>query len=157
MSNNQTYTVQLNANDVTSLIKGMSASDHYHKNLPKTDFSYPAELDDILQNNDRIKSILKDALKDTVKVYPKSSETLCPRPPETSDTALNSADDVDGGIFSSSLKSIADQLLIIKSSCTVFNLANFSDEERYLLLEIELRIQELITGQKIICDSENLS
>ena len=83
MSNNQTYTVQLNANDVTSLIKGMSASDHYHKNLPKTDFSYPAELDDILQNNDRIKSILKDALKDTVKVYPKSSETLCPRPPET--------------------------------------------------------------------------
>ena len=81
----------------------------------------------------------------------------CPCPPETSDTALSSTDDVDGGIFSSSLKSIADQLLIIKSSCTVFNLANFSDEERYLLLEIELRIQELITGQKIICDSENLS
>lgn len=154
MSNNQTYTVQLNANDVTSLIKGMSASDHYHKNLPKIDFSYPAELDDILQNNDRIKSILKDALKDTVKVYPKSSEPLCPCPPETVNPAL---DTVDGGIFSSSLKSIADQLLIIKSSCTVFNLANFSDEERYLLLEIELRIQELITGQKIICDSENLS
>lgn len=98
--------------------------------------------------------VIKPSLINTWSVHLAEQVPVCPRPPETVKPALVA---VDGGIFSSSLKSIADQLLIIKSSCTVFNLANFSDEERYLLLEIELRIQELITGQKIICDSENLS
>lgn len=144
MSNNQTYTVQLNANDVTSLIKGMSASDHYHKNLPKIDFSYPAELDDILQNNDRIKSILKDALKDTVKVYSKSSLTLCPRPPETSDTALSSTDDVDGGILS-----IAKRLKEIKEEINLLNGAAFeksilTDAQHYQLLDVEMFIEDFI-------------
>ena len=144
MSNNQTYTVQLNANDVTSLIKGMSASDHYHKNLPKIDFSYPAELDDILQNNDRIKSILKDALKDTVKVYPKSSETLCPCPPETSDTALNSADDVDGGILSIAkrLKEIKEEINLINGSA--FKKSLLSDAQHYQLLDVEMFIEDFI-------------
>ena len=152
MSNNQTHTVQLNDRDLTSLIKSLSASDHYHKNLPKIDFSYPAELDDILQNNDRIKSILKDALKDTVKVYPKSSVTLCPRPPETSDTALSSTDDVDGGTHSylEALKSIADQIALL-NKCA-FDNSILSDEEHYALLEIELQTQQLITGEKIICN-----
>lgn len=144
MSNNQTYTVQLNANDVTSLIKGMSASDHYHKNLPKIDFSYPAELDDILQNNDRIKTILKDALKDTVKVYPKSSETLCPRPPETSDTALNSADDVDGGIFSIAkrLKEIKEEISLINGAA--FQSSTLTDAQHYQLLDVEMSIDDFI-------------
>ena len=144
MSNNQTYTVQLNANDVTSLIKGMSASDHYHKNLPKIDFSYPAELDDILQNNQRIKTILKDALKDTVKVYPKSSETLCPRPPETSDTALNSADDVDGGILSIAkrLKEIKEEINLINGSA--FEKSLLTDAQHYQLLDVEMFIEDFI-------------
>lgn len=144
MSNNQTYTVQLNANDVTSLIKGMSASDHYHKNLPKIDFSYPAELDDILQNNDRIKSILKDALKDTVKVYPKSSVILCPRPPETSDTALNSADDVDGGILSIAkrLKEIKEEINLINGSA--FEKSLLTDAQHYQLLDVEMFIEDFI-------------
>lgn len=144
MSNNQTYTVQLNANDVTSLIKGMSASDHYHKNLPKTHFSYPAELDDILQNNHRIKSILKDALKDTVKVYPNSSETLCPRPPETSDTALNSADDVDGGILSIAkrLKEIKEEINLINGSA--FERSLLTDAQHYQLLDVEMFIEDFI-------------
>lgn len=144
MSNNQTYTVQLNANDVTSLIKGMSASDHYHKNLPKIDFSYPAELDDILQNNDRIKNILKDALKDTVKVYPKSSEILCPRPPETSDTALNSADDVDGGILSIAkrLKEIKEEINLINGSA--FEKSLLTDAQHYQLLDVEMFIEDFI-------------
>lgn len=145
MSNNQTYTVQLNVNDVTSLIKGLSASDHYHKNLPKIDFSYPAELDDILQNNDRIKTILKDALKDTVKVYPKSSETLCPRPPETSDTALNSADDVDGGILSIAkrLKEIKEEINLINGSA--FEKSLLTDAQHYQLLDVEMFIEDFIT------------
>lgn len=144
MSNNQTYTVQLNANDVTSLIKGMSASDHYHKNLPKIDFSYPAELDDIIQNNDRIKSILKDALKDTVKVYPKSSVILCPCPPETSDTALSSTDDVDGGIFNlvKNIKEIKRDLDLINAGA--FDASLLTDEQHYNLLEIDLALEAFL-------------
>lgn len=141
MSNNQTYTVQLNANDVTSLIKGMSASDHYHKNLPKIDFSYPAELDDILQNNNRIKSILKDALKNTVKVYPKSSVTPCPCPPETAKPALVA---VDGGILSIAkrLKEIKEEIDLINASA--FQDATLTDAQHYQLLDIEMFIDDFI-------------
>ena len=153
MLNNQTYTVQLNSNDVTTLIKGLSASDHYHKNLPKIHFSYPAELDEILQNNHRIKSILKDALKDTVKVYPKSSVTLCPRPPETSDTALSSTDDVDGGIHSylEALKHI--NALVNGANEFAYDNSIINDDDHYELLEIELKIQQLITRDSIIEDA----
>lgn len=141
MSNNQTYTVQLNANDVTSLIKGMSASDHYHKNLPKIDFSYPTELDEILQNNDRIKSILKDALKDTVKVYPKSSVTSCPCPPETVKSAL---DTVDGGIFNlvKNIKEIKRDLDLINAGA--FDASLLTDEQHYALLEIDLALEAFL-------------
>lgn len=154
MSNNQTHTVTLNSSDVTSLIKSLSASDHYHKNLPKTDFSYPNELNHIIKNHDRIKQILKDSLKDTVKVYPKVLENTCPRPSETVKPALVA---VDGGIHSylEALKSISNQLALL-NSCEIDN-SILSDEENYALLEIELRTQQLITGEKMICESEVLS
>lgn len=141
MLNNQTYTVQLNANDVTSLIKGMSASDHYHKNLPKIHFSYPAELDEILQNNHRIKSILKDALKDTVKVYPKSSLTLCPCPPETAKPALVA---VDGGILSIAkrLKEIKEEINLLNGSA--FQNSTLTDAQHYQLLDVEMFIEDFI-------------
>ncbi len=144
MSNNQIYTVQLNSNDLTSLIKGLSASDHYHKNLPKSDFSYSSELNDILLNNDRIKSILKDSLKDTVKVYPKSSIALCPCPPETSDTALSSTDDVDGGILSIAkrLKEIKEEINLLNG--TAFQNATLTDAQHYQLLDVEMFIEDFI-------------
>ncbi len=88
MSNNQTTTVQLNSSDLTSLIKSLSASDYYHKNLKSSAFSYPNELQSIIDNHNRIKNILKDSLE--------VLENLCPHPSETVKPALVA---VGGGIL----------------------------------------------------------
>ena len=141
MSNNQTYTVQLNNCDLTSLIKSLSASDIYHQRLQPSEFSYPNELQSILDNNDRIKQILKDSLQVLDTSCPRSSETANPR-----QVAVN------GGTHSylEALKSIADQIALL-NKCA-FDNSILSDEEHYALLEIELQTQQLITGEKIICN-----
>ncbi len=143
MSNNQNTTIQLNDNDLTTLIKSLSASNHYHKNyndLSKDLFIDDDELKDIIENNDRIKQILKDSLQ--------VLDTSCPRSSETVKPALVA---VNGDIHSylAALKLIADQLSLL-NSCA-FDNSILSDEEHYALLEIDLRTQELITGKKIIC------
>lgn len=83
MSNS--VSVTLSSNDIYSLIKSLSASDHYHHNLLKSSEISLEDFQYVLDINSRIKSIL--------------NSTLCPCPPETSDTALSSTDDVDGGIL----------------------------------------------------------
>lgn len=149
MLNNQTHTFTLNSSDLTSLIKSLSASDIYHQRLQPTEFSEPNELQSILDNNDRIKQILKDSLQNTVKVYAESLDNSCPRPSETVKPALVA---VDGGIHSylEALKSISNQLVLL-NKCA-FDNSILSDAEHYALLEIELHVQQLITGEKIICD-----
>lgn len=149
MSNNQTYTITLKSRDLTTLIKSLSASDVYHQRLQPSEFSYPNELQSILDNNDRIKSILKDSLKDTVKVYPKVLEPVCPCPSETVKPALVAVGG-DSFTYLEALQSIANQLSLL-NDCS-FDRSILSDKENYALLEIELRTQQLITGEKIICD-----
>lgn len=83
--------------------------------------------------------------------YPKNNqntslreETLCPRPPETSDTALNSADDVDGGILSIAkrLKEIKEEINLINGSA--FEKSLLTDAQHYQLLDVEMFIEDFI-------------
>lgn len=70
--------------------------------------------------------------------------TLCPCPPETSDTALNSADDVDGGILSiaKKLKEIKEQINSINGSA--FEKSLLTDAQHYQLLDVEMFIDDFI-------------
>lgn len=86
MSNS--VSVTLSSNDIYSLIKSLSASNLYHNNLDDSNFSYPNEKQEIIANHKRLQDHLKTHLDNT---------PFCPCPPETSDTALSSTDDVDGG------------------------------------------------------------
>ena len=83
MLNNQSYTVQLTANDLETLIKSLSASNVYHKDLDHSCFSEPDELQQIINKNKRLQSKLKSHL----------GSPFCPCPPETSPL-----DEVGGGI-----------------------------------------------------------
>jgi hypothetical protein len=66
----QLYTLTLSHTDICSLIKSLAASDVYHKNLslPSIDLNY------VLENNERLKDILKTS--------------LCPRPSETASAVV---------------------------------------------------------------------
>ncbi len=90
------------------------------------------------------------------RFYPKNNqdtllreETLCPRPPETSDTALSSTDELDGGIsYIDSLRAIQSKLKEL--SKVAFEQSIINDDEAYSLLSINLELEELITKDTII-------
>ena len=145
MSNNQNTTIQLNDNDLTTLIKSLSASNHYHKNyndLDKNLFIDDDELKDIIENNDRIKQILKDSLQVLDTSCPRSSETANPR-----QVAVN------GGIpnYIEALKHI--NALVKGANEFAYDNSIINDDDHYELLEIELKIQQLITRDSIIEDA----
>ncbi|MGB3109632.1 MAG: hypothetical protein WBB40_03500 [Psychrobacter alimentarius] len=70
--------------------------------------------------------------------------TLCPCPPETSDTALSSTDDVDGGILfiAKRLKEIKEEINILNGSA--FENATLTDAQHYQLLDVEMFIADFI-------------
>jgi len=77
MSVNPTYLLSLSRIQVESLIKAVSASDHYHKNynsFHKTNLISDIDLQFVLDNNDILRNILKTS--------------LCPRPSETASAVV---------------------------------------------------------------------
>lgn len=71
--------------------------------------------------------------------------TLCPCPPETSDTAaIGGTDDVDGGIFSivKRLKEIKEEINQLNGSA--FEKSLLSDAQHYQLLDVEMFIADFI-------------
>ena len=74
----------------------------------------------------------------------KISASLCPCPPETSDTALSSTDDVDGGILSIAkrLKEIKEEINLINGAA--FQNATLTDAQHYQLLDVEMFIDDFI-------------
>ena len=73
------------------------------------------------------------------------AETLCPCPPETSDTAaIGGTDDVDGGIFSivKRLKEIKEEINQLNGSA--FEKSLLSDAQHYQLLDVEMFIGDFI-------------
>lgn len=108
---------------------------HFHYYLAHCDYENLAafsSIDDLLKFA-KANHIFRD--------YPK---TPCPRPPETSDTALSSTDDVDGGILS-----IAKRLKEIKEEINLINGAAFgnsllTDAQHYQLLDVEMFIDDFI-------------
>lgn len=133
MSNS--VSVTLSSNDIYSLIKSLSASNLYHNNLDDSDFSYPNERQEIIANH----KLLQDHLKTHLDNIP-----LCPCPPETSDTALSSTDDVDGGILSIAkrLKEIKEEINLLNGSA--FQNATLTDAQHYQLLDVEMFIDDFI-------------
>ena len=71
--------------------------------------------------------------------------TLCPCPPETSDTAaIGGTDDVDGGIFSivKRLKEIKEEINQLNGSA--FEKSLLTDAQHYQLLDVEMFIGDFI-------------
>ena len=132
---NSVSTVTLSSNDIRSLIKSLSASNLYHNNLDDSNFSYPNERQEIIEKHKRLQDHLKNHLDD---------KTLCPCPPETSDTALSSTDDVDGGILSIAkrLKEIKEEINLLNGSA--FQNATLTDAQHYQLLDVEMFIDDFI-------------
>lgn len=135
MLNNQLCTVSLQSADIVSLIKSLSASNIYHNNLDDSEFSYPNEKKEIIENHKILQYHLKTHLY---------SVNLCPCPPETSDTALSSDDDLDGGILSITkrLKEIKEEINLING--TAFEKNSLTDAQHYQLLDVEMFIGDFI-------------
>ena len=146
MSNS--VSVTLSSNDIYSLIKSLSASNLYHNNLDDSNFSYPNEKQEIIANHKRLQDHLKTHLDNT---------PLCPCPPETSDTALSSTDDVDGGnpisfarsypkkkgiTYIQALKDIKAQIEFL-NKCA-FDKSILTSDEHFALLGIEEELNQLI-------------
>ena len=89
-----------------------------------------------------ISALLKFAKENHVfRDYPK---ILCPCPPETSDIALSSDDDLDGGILSITkrLKEIKEEINLING--TAFEKNSLTDAQHYQLLDVEMFIGDFI-------------
>lgn len=71
--------------------------------------------------------------------------TLCPCPPETSDTAaIGSTDDLDGGIFSivQRLKQIREEINQLNGSA--FKKSLLTDKQHYQLLDVDMFLADFI-------------
>lgn len=134
MSINTTHTITLDSADISTVICGLQWSINHHNSLDMSCFDGQEEKTSILERHYRLKDLFNS----------KISAPLCPRPPETSDTALSSTDDVDGGILAIAkrLKEIKEEINLINGAA--FQNATLTDAQHYQLLDVEMFIDDFI-------------
>lgn len=97
--------------------------------------------DSVELSKDQITHLLSLDCPDAFIAY---ALTLCPCPPETSDTALSSTDDVDGGILviTKRLKEIKEEINLLNG--IAFQNTTLTDAQHYQLLDVEMFIDDFI-------------
>lgn len=135
----------------SSYFIGAYNSDH-RVHVVFDNFSFPTSLC-VREAFDGSKGLFVDLTKDQIThllsldcpdAFIAYALTLCPCPPETSDTALSSTDDVDGGILfiAKRLKEIKEEINLLNGSA--FQNATLTDAQHYQLLDVEMFIDDFI-------------